>query len=115
MERESFEDEKIGQILNEKYVPVKVDREERPDVDRVYMSYIQVGFYFLTTIHSCLLHPLYRINCQLTSGKHKTFLTKTHFFNIAFIGKTRYQCYFYIMHTSPFARFHLLWFFVNCC
>ena len=42
MERESFESEKIGRILNEKYVPVKVDREERPDVDRVYMSYIQV-------------------------------------------------------------------------
>ena len=104
MERESFEDEKIGQILNEKYVPVKVDREERPDVDRVYMSYIQVGFYFLTTIHSCLLHPLYRINCQLTSGKHKTFLTKTHFFNIAFIGKNTLSMLFLYYAHFPFCK-----------
>ncbi|KXJ09675.1 Spermatogenesis-associated protein 20 [Exaiptasia diaphana] len=41
MERESFENEDIGKLLNEHYVPVKVDREERPDVDRVYMTYIQ--------------------------------------------------------------------------
>ena len=42
MERESFESEEIAQILNEKFVSVKVDREERPDVDKVYMTYIQV-------------------------------------------------------------------------
>jgi len=42
MERESFENEDIGKFLNEHYIPVKVDREERPDVDRVYMTYIQV-------------------------------------------------------------------------
>lgn len=42
MERESFENEDIGKLLNEHYVPIKVDREERPDVDRVYMTYIQV-------------------------------------------------------------------------
>ena len=42
MERESFENEKIGKLLNENFVPVKVDREERPDVDRIYMTYIQV-------------------------------------------------------------------------
>ncbi|KAK3738729.1 hypothetical protein QZH41_018106, partial [Actinostola sp. cb2023] len=41
MERESFENEDIGKILNENFVPIKVDREERPDVDRVYMTYIQ--------------------------------------------------------------------------
>ncbi|EDO35488.1 predicted protein [Nematostella vectensis] len=41
MERESFEDENIAKILNENFIPVKVDREERPDVDRVYMTYIQ--------------------------------------------------------------------------
>ncbi|XP_068761701.1 spermatogenesis-associated protein 20-like isoform X1 [Montipora capricornis] len=41
MERESFESEEIAQILNEKFVSVKVDREERPDVDKVYMTYIQ--------------------------------------------------------------------------
>jgi hypothetical protein len=41
MERESFEDEKIATLLNQNFVPVKVDREERPDVDRVYMLYVQ--------------------------------------------------------------------------
>ena len=38
MEKESFEDEEIAQILNEHFVPVKVDREERPDVDSIYMN-----------------------------------------------------------------------------
>lgn len=38
MEREVFENETIAQIMNEKMVNIKVDREERPDVDRVYMS-----------------------------------------------------------------------------
>ena len=42
MERESFEDDDIGRILNESFVAIKVDREERPDVDRVYMTFIQV-------------------------------------------------------------------------
>src|SRR5258708_1522282 len=37
MEEESFESEEIARILNEKFVPVKVDREERPDVDAIYM------------------------------------------------------------------------------
>ncbi len=38
MEREVFENETIAQIMNEKMINIKVDREERPDVDRVYMS-----------------------------------------------------------------------------
>ena len=38
MAHESFEDERVASILNENYVPVKVDREERPDVDSVYMA-----------------------------------------------------------------------------
>jgi uncharacterized protein YyaL (SSP411 family) len=38
MERESFEDEKTAAILNQKFVPIKVDREERPDLDEVYMK-----------------------------------------------------------------------------
>ena len=47
MERESFENEEIGQILNEHFISVKVDREERPDVDRVYMTFVQVRFFFV--------------------------------------------------------------------
>uniref|UniRef100_A0A671K9F7 Spermatogenesis associated 20 n=1 Tax=Sinocyclocheilus anshuiensis TaxID=1608454 RepID=A0A671K9F7_9TELE len=41
MERESFEDEEIGKILSENFVCIKVDREERPDVDKVYMTFLQ--------------------------------------------------------------------------
>jgi uncharacterized protein YyaL (SSP411 family) len=41
MERESFEDEKIAEQLNRDFVPIKVDREERPDVDDVYMTAVQ--------------------------------------------------------------------------
>ena len=41
MERESFEDEDIAAILNERFVSVKVDREERPDVDSLYMTAVQ--------------------------------------------------------------------------
>jgi hypothetical protein len=41
MEEESFEDLEIARVLNEGYIAVKVDREERPDVDAVYMSAVQ--------------------------------------------------------------------------
>jgi uncharacterized protein YyaL (SSP411 family) len=42
MEKESFEDEGVAKILNEHFVCIKVDREERPDVDQVYMTALQV-------------------------------------------------------------------------
>ncbi|HEU4428931.1 MAG TPA: thioredoxin domain-containing protein [Myxococcota bacterium] len=38
MERESFEDPAIAALMNERFVPIKVDREERPDVDQIYMD-----------------------------------------------------------------------------
>ncbi|MFO0956780.1 MAG: DUF255 domain-containing protein [Isosphaeraceae bacterium] len=41
MERESFEDPRIAAILNESFVSIKVDREERPDIDQVYMNAVQ--------------------------------------------------------------------------
>lgn len=41
MERESFENDQVADLLNEYFIPVKVDREERPDVDRIYMNYVQ--------------------------------------------------------------------------
>ncbi|HUZ07820.1 MAG TPA: thioredoxin domain-containing protein [Candidatus Paceibacterota bacterium] len=41
MERESFEDENVGNFLNEHFVGIKVDREERPDVDKIYMTFVQ--------------------------------------------------------------------------
>ncbi|AYF54588.1 hypothetical protein DFH04_07675 [Clostridium novyi] len=41
MEKESFEDEEVAKILNDKYISIKVDREERPDVDNTYMTFCQ--------------------------------------------------------------------------
>ena len=41
MERESFEDNEIAEILNTHFVSIKVDREERPDIDSVYMNVCQ--------------------------------------------------------------------------
>src|SRR5437867_572547 len=41
MERESFENETVAEALNRDYVAIKVDREERPDVDRIYMTAMQ--------------------------------------------------------------------------
>ena len=47
MERESFENAEVGELLNRHFVSIKVDREERPDVDRVYMTFVQV------CVHQC--------------------------------------------------------------
>jgi uncharacterized protein len=41
MERESFEDDETAKLINESFVPIKVDREERPDVDDIYMEAVQ--------------------------------------------------------------------------
>ena len=41
MERESFESEQMAAFLNEHFVSIKVDREERPDVDKIYMTFVQ--------------------------------------------------------------------------
>src|SRR5256885_6173005 len=41
MERESFEDAETAALMNERFVCVKVDREERPDVDALYMEAVQ--------------------------------------------------------------------------
>jgi uncharacterized protein len=42
MERESFENEEIARVMNQCFINVKVDREERPDLDSIYMSYVQM-------------------------------------------------------------------------
>ena len=41
MERESFEDERVAAFLRDHFVSIKVDREERPDVDKIYMTFVQ--------------------------------------------------------------------------
>lgn len=42
MEHESFEDSSVAALMNEKFVAIKVDREERPDIDQVYMNAVQL-------------------------------------------------------------------------
>ena len=42
MEHESFEDEQVAQVMNERFINIKVDREERPDIDQVYMNAVQL-------------------------------------------------------------------------
>lgn len=62
MEVESFENEEIAKMLNKWFVSVKVDREERPDVDKVYMTYVQAlyggGGWPLSVFLSPSLKPL---------------------------------------------------------
>lgn len=41
MEKESFEDPEVAEIMNSHFINIKVDREERPDVDKLYMSFVQ--------------------------------------------------------------------------
>lgn len=42
MEKESFENDEIAEIMNRYFVNIKVDREERPDIDKIYMTFVQV-------------------------------------------------------------------------
>lgn len=63
MAHESFEDEEVAEILNQNYVSIKVDREERPDIDSVYMSVCQAltgsGGWPLTIIMTPEQKPFY--------------------------------------------------------
>ncbi|MBU2376974.1 MAG: thioredoxin domain-containing protein, partial [Bacteroidetes bacterium] len=42
MEHESFEDEQVAELMNRFFVCVKIDREERPDIDQIYMTAVQL-------------------------------------------------------------------------
>ena len=42
MEGESFEDEEVAKVMNERFINIKVDREERPDIDQIYMNAVQL-------------------------------------------------------------------------
>ena len=43
MAHESFEDEKIAAVMNANYINIKVDMEERPDIDKIYMNFVQLS------------------------------------------------------------------------
>ncbi|MFQ5790900.1 MAG: thioredoxin domain-containing protein, partial [Acidobacteriota bacterium] len=63
MEHESFENEEIAQLMNERFIPIKVDREERPDLDDIYMNAVQLmtgsGGWPLTVFLTPELKPFY--------------------------------------------------------
>ena len=63
MAHESFEDQQVADLINKNYIPIKVDREERPDIDAVYMNVCQAmtgsGGWPLTVILSPEQLPLY--------------------------------------------------------
>lgn len=63
MERESFEDEEIAAYLNEHFIAIKVDREERPDIDDVYMKAVQAltgrGGWPMTTLLTPQAQPFF--------------------------------------------------------
>src|SRR5262245_54282423 len=63
MERESFEDEATAKLMNELYVSIKVDREERPDLDQIYQTTVQLmgrgGGWPLTVFLTPELKPFY--------------------------------------------------------
>ena len=42
MEHESFEDEEVARYMNENFINIKIDREERPDIDQIYMDAVQL-------------------------------------------------------------------------
>lgn len=77
MEKESFEDEEVARILNELYVCVKVDREERPDIDSAYMTVCQLmnghGGWPLTVVMNADKEPFFAATYipKYTRGEHR--------------------------------------------
>src|SRR5678810_1018433 len=63
MERESFEDEETARVMNEHFINIKIDREERPDLDHIYMDAVQAitgsGGWPLNVFLSPDLKPFY--------------------------------------------------------
>ena len=63
MEHESFENHAVAEVLNRHFVSIKVDREERPDVDRLYMAFVQAatgsGGWPMSVFLTPELHPFF--------------------------------------------------------
>lgn len=74
MAHESFENAEVAAILNEHFISIKVDREERPDVDRVYMTYVQAmtghGGWPLSAWLTPDLKPFYGGTYYPPEGRH---------------------------------------------
>jgi len=74
MERESFEDKEVAEVLNKNYISIKVDREERPDIDTIYMNVCQAisghGGWPLTIIMTPDKKPFYAGTYFPKTGKY---------------------------------------------
>ncbi len=74
MAHECFEDEEVAELLNHDYISIKVDREERPDIDQVYMEVCQrltgSGGWPLTIIMTPEAHPFYAATYIPKHGRH---------------------------------------------
>ena len=74
MERESFEDPQVAAMLNETFICIKVDREERPDIDNIYMAVCQVltgsGGWPLTILLAPDKTPFYAATYIPKEGKY---------------------------------------------
>jgi len=75
MEHESFENEEIAKIMNEHFINVKVDREERPDVDKVYMTFVQVNIHFDVFKYKNFISPLKQASSGRGGWPMSVFLT----------------------------------------
>ncbi len=93
MERESFEDERIAGILNEGYIAIKVDREERPDIDHIYMTVCQMltgsGGWPLTIFMTPDKKPFYAATYIPPDDRYGMLGIDKVLFKIADIWKTR--------------------------
>ena len=74
MEHESFESEAIARVLNENFVAIKVDREERPDLDQIYMNAVQMltgrGGWPMSVFLTPDLKPFYGGTYWPPTGRH---------------------------------------------
>lgn len=65
MEKESFENPQIAEIMNKNFVNIKVDREERPDIDRIYMAFVQVSLETRRAVNACSPIKVIDRSCRL--------------------------------------------------
>ena len=70
MERESFESEAVADVLNAGFISIKVDREERPDVDKVYVSPASEAIYVCMSSGEIDAVSLYTICSTACSPSH---------------------------------------------
>ncbi|KAI2791238.1 hypothetical protein POX_c04095 [Penicillium oxalicum] len=79
MEKESFMSSEVATILNESFIPIKVDREERPDIDDIYMNYVQattrVGWLASKRLSHSRARARFRWN--ILAGAQFGYLTRT--------------------------------------